>query len=146
MKHSRPERLGQKKGCGFPGSRERQLYCIFIQPVECSLDFADSRADPENSSFSAQSVSAGTRRLPRSCSSCWPSNAMDLALCAARRAAANGSSGQTRLRAVRLSRSGWGRVAGAEVRLQGPVPPFSRPVSQPGSISACRTQFGWVFG
>lgn len=114
MKHSRPERLGQKKGCGFPGSRERQLYCIFIQPVECSLDFADSRADPENSSFSAQSVSAGTRRLPRSCSSCWPSNAMDLALCAARRAAANDSSGQTRLRAVetlqvRLRQGGRGR-------------------------------------
>lgn len=40
------EKLGQNKGCGFPGFLEWRLCCIFIQLVECSLGFADSRADP----------------------------------------------------------------------------------------------------
>lgn len=40
------KKLGQRKDSWFPGSLEWQLYCIFIQPLNCSLDFADSRTGP----------------------------------------------------------------------------------------------------
>lgn len=45
----------------------------------------------------------------------------------------------------KLFKSGWGRVARARVRLYGPAAPFSRPVSQPGWISASHAQFDWLF-
>lgn len=45
----------------------------------------------------------------------------------------------------KLFKSGWGRVARAEGSLHGRAPPVSRPVSQPGSISASHAPFGGVF-
>lgn len=37
---------GAEEGLWVSGALEWQLYCIFIQRMKCSLDFADSRACP----------------------------------------------------------------------------------------------------